>query len=44
MDLDIRTLSVVVAIAYVLQSVALAFLWVKNKKYPGIGGGCSAAA
>jgi PAS domain S-box-containing protein len=36
MDLDIRTLSVVVAIANVLQTLAIAFLYFKNKKYPGI--------
>ena len=36
MDLDIRTISVIVAIAYILQTLALVFLYLKNKKYPGI--------
>jgi PAS domain S-box-containing protein len=36
MALDIRTLSVVVAVANVLQTIVIAFLYIKNKKYPGI--------
>ena len=36
MDLDLRTLSVVVAVAYVLQTLALALLYSKNKKYAGL--------
>jgi PAS domain S-box-containing protein len=36
MDLDIRTISVLAAVAYILQTFAIAFLYIKNKKYPGI--------
>jgi len=36
MDLDIRTLSVIVAIAYILQTLAITFLYLKNKKYDGV--------
>ncbi|WP_421909194.1 hypothetical protein [Methanolacinia petrolearia] len=36
MDIDIRTLSLVVVIANVFQAFAIAFLYVINKKYRGI--------
>ena len=36
MALDIRTLSIVVAVANILQTLAIGFLYIKNKKYPGI--------
>ena len=36
MDLDLRTLSVIVALAYVLQTLAIAVLYTRNKKYGGI--------
>lgn len=36
MEIDIRTLSVIVALACALEASALGFLYVNNKKYPGI--------
>ena len=37
MDIDVRTLSLMVAIANVLQAIAIAFLYANNKKYRGVG-------
>ena len=36
MEIDLRTLSVIVALAYILEASALGFLYATNKKYPGI--------
>jgi PAS domain S-box-containing protein len=36
MEIDIRTLSVIVALAYIIEASALSFLYVHNKKYSGI--------
>lgn len=37
MDIDLRTLSLIVVIANILQAFALSFLYISNKKYRGIG-------
>lgn len=37
MDIDIRTLSLLVVIVNILQAIAIAFLYVTNRKYRGIG-------
>lgn len=36
MEIDIRTLSLIVALACVLEASALGYLYVYNKKYPGV--------
>ena len=37
MDIDLRTLSLVVLVAYIFEVFAVAFLYRSNKKYPGVG-------
>ena len=36
MEIDIRTLSVIFALTYALEALAFGFLYVNNKKYPGV--------